>query len=125
MTPGFTFAAYGAGPVHTGQRIWLPLLMHEVALGGASVIEGRTFIDCELHGPAVIVPVSGCNFASCNLGSADGDMANLMLQPLGPTKITGCIPFRDCQFERCGFFSVAYTGAPDFLNELRGIGVQS
>ena len=119
------FAAYGPGPVYTGQRIWLPLLMHEATQTGASAIEGRTFIDCELHGPAVIVPIVGCDFSGCNLGSADGDMANLMLQPLGSSRVTGCIPFRECRFERCRFLAVGYTGAPDFMEILRGIGVQS
>ena len=125
MSQVFNFVAYGPGPIYTGQRIWLPLLMHEVILGGGSVIEGRTFIDCEIHGPAVMVPVAGCDFSGCNLGSADGDMRNLILEPNGASKITGCIPLRDCRFEGCRFISIGYTGSPDFLDGLRGIGVQS
>lgn len=121
MSETLTFQAIGPGPVYTGMQIWLPLMLHEQVQRGGSVIENKTFIDCQMHGPAVIIPVQGCAFDQCDLGGADGDMRNLMFQPLGPTKITGAIQFRNCRFERCQFMAVGYTGGPDFLAQLRAI----
>jgi hypothetical protein len=119
MSDILTFQALGLGPIYSKVEVWLPLLLHEAAQRGESVIEGKTFSDCRIHGPAVIVPISGCQFDGCSMGAPDGDMRNLMFQPLGPTKITGAIAFRNCLFERCDFLGVGYTGAPDFLNQLR------
>lgn len=121
MSETLTFQALGLGPIYSKVEIWLPLLIHEAALRGESVIEGKTFSECRIHGPAVIIPISGCQFEGCALGASDGDMRNLMFQPLGPTKITGAIAFRNCRFERCDFLGVGYSGAPDFLEQLRSI----
>lgn len=119
-----TFQSLGPGPIYTDKDVWLPLLLHEVIqAGGGSVIEGKTFVNCRLHGPAVIVPISGCQFEGCSLGQADGDMGNLMMQPLGRSKITGAIALRDCLFQGCSFLAVGYTGPQEFLNDLRSVGV--
>lgn len=122
MNGTISFESLGAGPVYEKVGIWLPLLLHEAVLRGESAIEGKTFRDCRFQGPAVIVPISGCHFDSCNMGAPDGDMRNLMFQPLGPTRITGGIAFRDCTFERCDFMGVGYTGGPDFLQQLSTLG---
>lgn len=119
MSETLTFQALGPGPIYQNLEIWLPLLLHEGVLRGENAIEGKTFIDCRIHGPAVIVPVSGCQFDSCSMGAPDGDMRNLMFQPLGPSKITGAIALLNCRFERCNFLGIGYSGGQDFLEQLR------
>jgi hypothetical protein len=121
MTDTVTFKTYGPGPVYTGVSIWLPLLMYEAAVRGENSINGKTFVDCSLQGPSVIVPISGCQFDACDMGASDNDIRNLLLQPVGPTKITGAIAFRDCVFQRCAFVGIGYTGAAEFLDQMRAI----
>lgn len=121
MSDTLTFQAMGPGPVYRGIELWLPLLLHETVLAGGSVIEGKTFIDCRIHGPAVLIPVSGCAFDGCNLGDSHGDMRNLLLKPMGPSKIVGGIAMKDCRFERCDFLAIGYSGTPEFLAQMEAI----
>ena len=124
MTDLLTLPNYGPGPVYTGQDIWLPLMVvpDQAIEQTGPIIQGRSFIDCRLRGPAVILPLSGCSFDACNMGGSDNDIRNLMLSPLGSTKVTGVIAFRDCKFLRCDFISIGFTGGPEFLDELSKIG---
>ena len=113
-----SFSKIGVGPSYTSLHIWLPQLIAESALRGEGVIEKRSFKDCILEGPAVLLPVSGCRFDACNIGDSMGDARNLLLAPLGPQKVTGVIPFKDCTFTNCSFLRVGFTGAPEFLEEM-------
>lgn len=111
----------GAGPVYEDMQIWLPQLFAETARGGNAVIENRTFIRCRFEGPAVILPISGCAFDGCNMGDAQGDTRNLLLAPIGPQKVTGVIPFRNCTFRDSAFFLVGFTGPPAFLQQFHAM----
>lgn len=113
-----TLPIIGPGPAHNDRHIWLPQLMIEAARQNTNVIEGRTFTQCLLEGPAVLLPVEGCRFNNCNMGDAMGDARNLLLSPLGPQKVTGTVAFKNCVFEACTFARVGFTGSPDFLREL-------
>lgn len=110
----------GDGPVYTGEQIWLPQLGAQALSSGAVLIEGKTFENCRIEGPAVLAAMGGCQFDGCDLGFASGDVRNLLLGPVGE-KITGAIFFRDCVFRRCAFFAVGFTGSPDFLKSFEGI----
>lgn len=123
MSDILTLPTYGLGPTYTGLDIWLPLLMapDRAVEHSGPVIQARSFIDCRLFGPAVMIPLSGCAFDACNMGASDNDIRNLMLSPMGPAKITGCIAFQDCRFLRCDFISIGFTGSPEFLAELAKI----
>lgn len=123
MAKPFDLVALGVGPVYEKTDIWLPQLIAEAVRRGEQVIEGKTFIDCHIEGPAVLCPVGGVSFDACDMGASDGDIRNLMLAPLGPNKITGAIAFRNCVFRRCHFFAVGFTGSPDFLKDMHD-GVQ-
>lgn len=112
------FAAIGPGPSYEKVHIWLPQLIAEAALRGEGAIEGRTFTDCVLEGPAVLLAIAGCHFGGCNMGDSMGDARNLLLTPMGPTKVTGVIGFKDCKFINCSFLRVGFTGAPQFLSDL-------
>lgn len=104
----------GIGPLYEDVHIWLPQLFAETALGGAAAIENRTFVKCRFEGPAVILPIDGCNFDACNMGEAGGDTRNLLVAPVGP-KLVGVIPFRNCVFRDCAFYRVGFTGSPTFI----------
>lgn len=118
MSNTIEFKTLGPGPIHEGKDIWLPQLVAEAVRRGEQVIEGMTFIDCRIEGPAVLCPVGGVHFEACDLGNSGGDVRNLMLAPLGPDKITGAIAFRNCTFRRCRFLAVGFTGSPDFLKDM-------
>lgn len=113
--------AIGAGPQFEGLNIFLPALAIEAARRGESVIEGKTFTNCTIEGPAVLLPIGACNFDGCNMGDAQGDIRNLLLQPMGPQKVTGTVAFKDCQFINCQFVRVGFTGTPDFLGQIQQV----
>jgi len=113
-----TFDAIGPGPEYRNGSIWLPQLFLETRRGGVANIEGRTFIECLIEGPAILLPLSGCNFDGCNMGDAQGEPRTLMLKPLDPQRVTGTIAIKDCQFIRCRFLGVGFTGPQSFLDEM-------
>ena len=113
-----TLEAIGPGPEYRSGSIWLPQLFLETRRAGGANIEGRTFIECLIEGPAVLLPLSGCNFDECNMGDAHGDPRNLMLSPVGPQRVTGTIVIKDCKFIRCRFLGVGFTGPQGFLTDM-------
>ncbi|MEN5170183.1 hypothetical protein ABE444_11500 [Brevundimonas pondensis] len=110
-----TLPALGPGPEYKSLAVWLPQLFMETVRAGSRTIEGRTFVDCLIEGPAVLLAVEGCHFDDCNLGDADGDPRTLMLAPQAPRQVVGPIPFRNCRFIGCQFLGVGFTGSPEFL----------
>lgn len=116
-----TISAIGAGPEYEGINIWLPALAVEAARRGENAIIGKTFRNCMIEGPAVLLPLGACNFDGCNMGDAQGDIRNLLLQPMGPQKVTGTVAFQDCQFINCQFIRVGFTGTPDFLGQIQQV----
>ena len=58
----------GPGPNYANKTVWLPQLFRETARAGSMVIEGRRFENCLIEGPAVLLPLEGCNFDGCNMG---------------------------------------------------------
>ena len=86
--------------------------------GGQATITGRTFVNCRLEGPAVFLALGGVQLENCSLGDAKGDMRSLLLKPMSPNRVTGVIPFLDCRFDACSFFSVGFAGSDAFLDQL-------
>lgn len=113
------FKRIGPGPTYEKAQIWLPQLAAETMSAGKVLIEGRTFIDCRLEGPAVLLAAGGCHFDACDMGYSGGDIRNLLLSPVGPEKVIGPIAFQNCTFRRCNFFAVGFTGSPDFLRSFQ------
>lgn len=113
-----TLPSIGPGPRHEGVHIWLPQLSIETGRSGALSIDGRTFVDCFIEGPAVMMPIEGCDFENCNFGDPHGDPRTLMLKPMGARRVTGVIPFTNCIFERCTFGGIGFAGTPEFLDRL-------
>jgi len=106
----------GNGPTYEREQIWLPQLIAQTMAGGRAIVEGKTFIDCRIEGPAVLLAVDGCDFDGCDMGASGGDLRNLLLRPVGPEKVIGAIAFRNCTFRRCAFFAVGFTGSPAFID---------
>ena len=117
-TTPLTLEPLGAGPTHVRVNIWLPQLYIESLRAGSQVIENRRFEGCLFEGPAVILPIEGCQFDGCDLGDANGDPRSLMLAPLGANRVVGPIAFKNCQFINCRFVGVGFTGAPAFLDDM-------
>jgi hypothetical protein len=118
VTAPITLEPLGAGPTYTRVNIWLPQLLLEALRTGASAIENRRFEGCLFEGPAVVLPIEGCEFDGCDLGETKGDPRSLMLAPQGANRVVGPIPFRHCQFINCRFVGVGFTGAPAFLDSM-------
>lgn len=88
-----------------------------VQAGGGVMIEGRTFTDCVLEGPALMLVLEGVHFQSTNFGPSGGDMRNMLFQPMGNVGI-GAIPLRNCTFTNCRFNTLGITGNSDLLKML-------
>ncbi len=110
----------GPGPDYKRVTVWLPQLFLETSRAGAGslLIENRTFNECLIEGPAVLLALEGCQFDGCNMGDAHGDIRSLMLQPSSPQRVTGPIPFKNCTFINCRFLGVGFTGTPSFMDSL-------
>jgi uncharacterized protein YjbI with pentapeptide repeats len=108
----------GLGPDHTDQQIWLPLLVLEAVRAGKSEIRGRTFTRCALEGPAVILPVDGCDFSGCTMGGIAGHPRSLLFRPLDEARVTGTMVFHACRFIDCDFRGVGFTGDEAFIRTL-------
>jgi hypothetical protein len=99
-------------------------MYRETLRSGARVIEGRTFNNCRLEGPAVIAILGGLKFDRTDFGYTGGDVARLVLRSASSTGVVGVIPFKDCSFTGCNFFAVGYTGPEDFLQQILALQVR-
>lgn len=100
----------------TNESVWLPLLAVHCWNAGQTTIDGRTFTDCLIEGPAVMAVMDGCEFEGCNLG-VSANPRSLLLKPLGD-KIAGAIGLSNCRFVRCRFVQVGFTGADSLLDQM-------
>ena len=84
--------------------------------GGGSMIEGRTFRNCVIEGPAVILVMPGTRFERTSFGAAPGDIRSILLKPMSATHALGAIPMGDCVFEGCQFFACGFAAHENWLN---------
>jgi hypothetical protein len=96
--------------------IWLPSFGVQFLNAGLPSIENKTFTDCLIEGPAVMLLKDEVFFDACNLGVA-ADPKTLLVQPVGD-RATGVIPFSHCRFIRCRFVGVGYMGSPEFQADI-------
>ena len=88
-----------------------------VQAGGGVIIEGRSFTDCVVEGPALMLVLEGVHFQSTNFGPTSGDLRNMLFQPMGNMGI-GAIPVRNCTFTNCRFNTLGITGNEELLKLL-------
>jgi len=89
-----------------------------IQAGGQAVLEDRTFTDCHIEGPAVMLVLEGVHFDSTNFGSTGGDLRNMLFRPLSGAMAIGAIPVRNCTFTNCQFISLGITGNDGLLQML-------
>ncbi|KQY88099.1 MULTISPECIES: hypothetical protein [unclassified Brevundimonas] len=105
------------------EAVWLPSLAVQHWNAGQMAIDGKTFTDCVIEGPAVVAVMNGTTFDNCAMGTTS-DVRNLLYRPLSTTKLAGVVGMSNCRFVRCRFAQVGFTGSDDLLEQLRG-GVKS
>lgn len=88
-----------------------------VQAGGGVRLEDRTFTDCVIQGPALMLVLDGVHFDAVNFGQTGGDMRNMLFRPMGDVGI-GAIPVRNCTFTGCRFETIGITGGDDLLQML-------
>jgi len=85
---------------------------------GQMPVRGKTFINCTIEGPAVLLALGGVDFDGCDLGPSNGDPASLILRPVSKKGVTGVIAVENCSFKDCNFFAVGYTGPEAFISRM-------
>lgn len=86
--------------------------------GGGAVLEGKTFTDCRIEGPAVMLVLEDVHFDGVNFGPIGGDMRNLLFRPMSGQMAIGAIPVRNCTFLNCQFHGLGITGGDELLQML-------
>lgn len=82
------------------------------------LIRGRTFTECFIQGPSVLLALSGVTFDACNLGTPGDDPRGLILMPMAKNAVVGPIAVAECTFTRCDFLGIGYTGPDAFIENL-------
>ena len=100
-----------------GRFSLVDLYRASVQAGGGVRIEDRTFTDCTIEGPALMLVQDNVHFDSTNFGETGGDMRNMLFKPMGAIGI-GAIPVRNCTFTRCRFHTIGITADDAFLQAL-------
>ena len=93
--------------------VWLPGLAVESLRLGKLVLDGYTFTNCVIDGPAVLAVVDAVTFRSCDFGRI-GAASDLLFTPRGQ-HLTGAIGFSNTRFVNCRFDMVGFTGNEEFL----------
>lgn len=82
-------------------------------------LDGHDFEDCEIQGPAVVIPKGGLGFVDCTINEKIG-MVLIPVDPAAyPDGIVGVIAVRDCRFRRCRFQLVSFLADPLTIEEFR------
>jgi hypothetical protein len=98
------------------EAIWLPAMAAQHLNAEKFMIDGKTFTDCLIEGPAVLAIGEGVQFEGCNMGAAS-DIRTLLLTPRGP-KVAGAVGFSNTRFVNCRFMQIGFTGSEAAVAEL-------
>lgn len=101
------------------EAIWLPSLAVQHWNAGEMVIDGKTFTECLIEGPAVMAVMNGTSFDGCSMGTTT-DVRNLLYRPVSTTKLSGVVGMANCRFVRCRFVQVGFTGSESLIEDLQG-----
>lgn len=94
------------------------LFMANLEAGGGLVIEGRTFRNCRIAGPGLMLVLDGTTFHQTDFGMTHGDIRSILFKPMSDKHAIGAIPVRNCRFEGCQFGALGITAHENFLNLL-------
>ena len=71
-----------------------------------TIIKGKTFEDCEIHGPAVVAPMGNTDFVDCTFAEAV-DRNSLVWTPTEEERnYVGGIGLEDCIFRNCNLYRI-------------------
>jgi hypothetical protein len=107
-----------ATEISGGHFALFDLYRANIQAGGGAVIEGRTFSDCYIEGPAVMLVLDGNQFEGTNFGPTGGNIRAMLFRPLAGDMAIGAIPVRNCTFRNCQFHTLGITGGDDLLQML-------
>ncbi len=107
----------------SGQSISLfDLFRESLRTTGRPMISGKTFTDCTIEGPAVMLALKNVVFDACDMGyTGNGDVRALLLMPMAKNRVIGAIAIEDCRFERCNFFMIGFTGPDSFIDQFLSV----
>lgn len=100
------------------EAVWLPQLAVQHWNAGQMAIDGKTFTDCLIEGPAVMAVMNGTTFDNCAMGTTS-NVKNLLYRPVGQDKMAGVVGVGNCRFVRCRFVQIGFTGSDGLLEELQ------
>jgi hypothetical protein len=76
-----------------------------------AVLEGLTFQNCRLVGPAILIPLGATSFLHCNLG-ADIDAIFWEIPP-GRDHVVGAVGVLNCTFSACTLAGIGLAGSAE------------
>lgn len=107
-----------ATDISGGHFALFDLYRANIQSGGGAIIEGRTFTDCFIEGPAVMLVLEGTHFEGVDFGPTGGDLRNILFRPMSGQRAIGSVPVRNCTFRNCQFHTLGITGGEDLLQML-------
>jgi len=110
--------------VFDGENIALYDLARACMAAGKTAIADRTFRNCRIVGPAVMLVLDNVQFHNANFGQHD-DIRALILRPASPNKVAGVIPVTHCTFDGCEFMGLGFTGPDLFLDQLLALEIKA
>lgn len=82
---------------------------------GPDRLEGFIFNDCQIIGPAVLMPVRDTHFNDCTFEAAE-----VFTEAEDGRPYFGVVGLVACTFERCRFERIGIHGPKDFVDQARG-----
>jgi hypothetical protein len=80
-------------------------------------IKGQVFVDKDIVGPAVVVPLGTGTMQHCGF---DGDEVSVLWEiPKDRDRLSGAIALEDCTFLRCRFVNIGLVGPPEFMERIK------
>ena len=104
--------------VFEGVEISLYDLARACMAEGKTSISDRTFRNCLITGPAVMLVLDNVQFNNTAFSSQGSDIRAIVLRPASPNQVVGVIPVTHCTFDGCQFLGLGFTGADLFLDQL-------
>lgn len=80
-----------------------------------NVIRNRTFDNCQIYGPSVILP-SGCTFIKCLFDTSNRD--SIFIITTNKT-IANATVFEFCIFKNCVFHKMSFIGPSELIEDLK------
>jgi hypothetical protein len=110
---GPTPADLGDRTEFKGVMVSIPALLEAAAATGKP-IEGRSFVDCVLFGPAILAMTEETGFLNCQFAAVEGDVRNLFVRPAGG-RVIGAVSIAGCHFEGCLLNGLGLVGDDEFI----------